>query len=358
MKIGKRIATRVGVGAVCLIVAAVGFLWWYTGTDGFRARRLVAELREEPPELIERMLVGLGIHDLRQGRDPNDIVEDLAAIGATAVSYLTEALRHDAPRVRARGAWALGEMGSVAEEAIPALVAVWPDRQSEKERQALDVDEVAARALGKIGRPAVPALIEALQDRSHGKAWVARNHAAEALRYVGPAARAAVPRLILAVEDEDWMVRGQAARALGAIGVAASDSVPKLLAAMKDERMSVRLAAAEAVARLGMADDGVPFLIATLKDEDAYVYDRRTAAIALGKLGEIAEAGAGELIHALEKVKDARIQAAAAEALGKIGPATEAVIPALERAAKHTDLSIRVAALRAKKKILDGGGGA
>ncbi len=170
--------------------------------------------------------------------------EALAAIGLehTDTTHLVDALASNDPYIRAFGAWALGEMGSVAAWTGPSLA-----------RRLEDVDpgvrSNAATALGRIGdgEPAVvSALGQALQDRS----WPGRWRAARALGLLGSSSGAAVPRLAAALDDDDERVRREAARALGRVGSAAETALPALVAARRDASQSVREAAAAAVAQL------------------------------------------------------------------------------------------------------------
>jgi hypothetical protein len=84
----------------------------------------------------------------------------LARLGAPAVPPLTAELQ----RGSQIAAWALGEMGPAAKDAVPALIAALGDKEKHMRAAAL-------RALGKIGpsaRPAVPALLLVLQnEHSH-----------------------------------------------------------------------------------------------------------------------------------------------------------------------------------------------
>ncbi len=76
----------------------------------------------------------------------------------------------------------------------------------------------------------------------------------------------------------------------------------------------------------------------------------QTAVRAAWILGERREAsGVADLIRTLETTSDSFLAEAAAEALGKIG-ASEAV-PALERAAEHGAIRVRIAAQRAVEQI-------
>jgi HEAT repeat protein len=104
-----------------------------------------------------------------------------------------------------------------------------------------DVRSIAAVTLGEIGseaKDAVPALIQLLQDQD-AEGFV-RANAALALREIGPEAKDAVPALIQALQDQNKDVRKDAARALGNIG---KDAMPALIQTLKNRNIDVRSSA-------------------------------------------------------------------------------------------------------------------
>src|SRR5262249_46399239 len=115
-----------------------------------------------------------------------------SAFADEEVTTLIKRLKDKDVDVRSGAAFALGELGEEAKEAVPALI------------QALqDADRNArfwsAEALGKIGAPAVPALAEALKDKNAG----VRYGAAYALAKMGAEAKAAVGALSDALKADD-----------------------------------------------------------------------------------------------------------------------------------------------------------
>lgn len=155
-----------------------------------------------------------------------------------AVQNLLQAMQD--PKSRWMAVVALGEMGSAARDAIPALV------------DALEDDDVAvrwdaAKALGKMGpaaASAVPALAAVIHEQSDA---IVRQYAVAALGKIGPPAKAAVPALIGALKERASHLDEQAGDALVSIGPAA---VPALIEAMKDDDPQVRLKAASALTRI------------------------------------------------------------------------------------------------------------
>lgn len=136
----------------------------------------------------------------------------LAAIGAPAVPALVEALHASEWWVRASAADILGNIGSPAQTATPALAATLAHDDSAWVRRN------AAEALGTLGplaQTATPALVQALQDQDER----VRHNAALALARIGPAAKAAVSALQQALADENLYVRCNAAIALERLNV-------------------------------------------------------------------------------------------------------------------------------------------
>ena len=159
------------------------------------------------------------------------------------IQNLMSALRSEDAGVRWKAAAALGQIGSEAKTAEPALI----ERLKDGDK---DVRRYAAEALIKIGpeaKAAVPGLIEAFIEmlRNEDK-WV-RLNAAEALIKIGPEASAAVPAMIEAfietLKDEDEWVRELTAATLVKIGPEAVSAVSE---ALKDKDEDLRKRADEA----------------------------------------------------------------------------------------------------------------
>ena len=141
----------------------------------------------------------------------------LSAIGGPAVPALVEALDSADESIRANAAYALGDIGSAAQEAVPSLTQVLRDESAWVRRHATE-------ALGLIGQPVqhtVPALIDLLRDEHY---WI-RDNAARALARLGPAAEAAIPALTDTMNDENRYVRFHATFALKQIGTPEATNV-------------------------------------------------------------------------------------------------------------------------------------
>ena len=163
---------------------------------------------------------------------------------------------------------ALGRLGD--KRAVEPLLASLLDGDAK-------VHEQAAKALGQLGDyRAVEPLIAALT----GQDWAVRFEAAKALGRLGD--YRAVEPLIAALEYKDWGFCWHVARALGQLGKPATNP---LIAELEDENQKkiVRRSAAYALGRLGDKQSVQP-LLDVLKDEDPRV--RLEAAFALGYLGD------------------------------------------------------------------------
>ena len=125
--------------------------------------------------------------------------------------------------------------------------------------------------------------------------------------------------LIGALRDTDRNLRRAAAEGLGEIGD--PQAAPALIVALEDEHWSVRSAAAAALGRVGSPK---ATLALALRADDPDDTVRRAAVTALGELRD--PRAAARLIAALA---DPALQAAAREALRRLGPAA---LPEMEQA--------------------------
>jgi HEAT repeat protein len=120
---------------------------------------------------------------------------------------LIDTLNDPAGETRANAARALGNMGALAESAIPPLAALVVD-----ERRDFFDHSVAARALSSIGKASIPALANILAKPAPTRG---RADAAYALGSFRDEAKVVVPVLIGALDDVNPDVRMNAAAALG-----------------------------------------------------------------------------------------------------------------------------------------------
>jgi HEAT repeat protein len=165
---------------------------------------------------------------------------------------LTLALSGGGLNAGGQAAEALGEMGKVAEPALPALLESLSSNKPRSEEEWFKVR--VAEAIWRINPKAdavLPTLVRELHGRAHREAF-------EALGTLGTAARGAIPELLAALQGEDHDARKSAAIALENVGSDARQAVPALIKALGDDFISVRLSAAEALTRIDPPNPQLP----------------------------------------------------------------------------------------------------
>ncbi|MBI2924830.1 MAG: HEAT repeat domain-containing protein [Verrucomicrobia bacterium] len=199
-----------------------------------------------------------------------EILSGLGPQASPAVSAVARLLGASDGFVRERAAFCLGQIGTAASKAIPAVLSATTEHRvplatgmealagmGYQLREALPFliaqcqtnkparYEVArwVRRIGPDGAPAVPVLIEVLGDDLPQ----ARARICAALGAIGPESSAAVPMLTKALNDEWWYVRRNAATALGKIGSASRPAIAALTVAQQDLNEEVRDAGTEAI---------------------------------------------------------------------------------------------------------------
>jgi HEAT repeat protein len=284
---------------------------------------------------------------------------------------LVRTLRSPLPDIRARAARSLGKLGGLARDALPHLTHALNDADA-------GVREAAAQAVGLMGIEALPHLVRMI---GHPDKYVRRN-AVWALGKLGPFAQSAVADLCSALKDADPRTAAGAAQALGNIGDDAVEAIPLLTEAMRGTNVVLCRMAAKALSQIGRP--ALPALLAHLKHRDPFV--RGEAALALGWIGPAAAASVPTLIEALRPTRqvawvpdatsvpvtaptpatpitpapvgptaEETSRLYAAQALGRIGSNTSAVVAALTQASEDGNDQIRQAA-RTSLQQLQGGG--
>jgi HEAT repeat protein len=173
------------------------------------------------------------------------------------------------------------------------------------------------------------------------------------LAELGPDAAKMLPDLRKALADADSRVRVKAADLVWRL---AKDEVAlrTLIDALHDPNKTAR---SDAAGTLGIslgaaAEPAVPALIRALWDQDNGVRDK--AAEALGRIGPAARAAVPALIVALKTPgDDDAAYSSTAEALGLIGPAAKEAAPFLKEKLQHPDGYVRVCAALALWHIED-----
>jgi HEAT repeat protein len=199
--------------------------------------------------------------------------------------------------------------------------------------------------------PAVTALIGACRLRAAGAPEAsARVEAARALGNIGTRSAAVVPQLLrLLRDDTDSAVRTEAARALGKIGAGAETAGGTLVAVLADRDAgdALRCEAARALARtapLGPGTDAA--LRAAASDRSGSV--AVCAAEALWRASGDADQAARSLV---DRLRDVRVRASAAQVLYRMGPQAKTAVPALLAAAKDKDRLFHESVVMALQKI-------
>ena len=226
----------------------------------------------------------------------------------------------------------------------------------------------------------MPALIDGLQSNSAGF----RAAVAQTLWLIGADARPAVPALRQALKDPDPRVRLYAAQSLWAVNRRAEEVLDVLIALLHTEGdAGLRRAACYAIGSMGAdARKAVPSLKQALKDDaDLDVRSvRGPGAVDPGRQGGTHPAGAARgpgvegsgpaknggrgggalgltahstipLLQELLRSGDADLRAAAASALGSMGPEAAPVVPDLIRLAGEQEPMVREQAVYALQMI-------
>ncbi|MHC4930838.1 MAG: HEAT repeat domain-containing protein, partial [Planctomycetota bacterium] len=179
--------------------------------------------------LIRELVEELGDEDAHVRRTAR---KQIVELGKPAVQALTEALGNDSVVVRTEAALALGEMGTVAEEAAPALEKLLNHEDLGLRRAAIEALERVAPTWNLVAR------IEAfLKAKEHDA--LLRLLANPRIEAADPAV---LPVLVRLLEQHRADVRATAARAIGRFKERAAFAITPLIAAGGSQHWSVRFA--------------------------------------------------------------------------------------------------------------------
>jgi len=142
-------------------------------------------------------------------------------------------------------------------------------------------------ALGSLAKDAVPALIDLLGDSD----VETRLHAADGLGNIGPTAKAAVPYLIPFLNDTNRIVRWDTTVNLGRIHSESTLVVPALLKSLNRSNVILTTTITVLGEFGGEATSAVPFLVQHLNAENDYVRLEATNALKRIDPGAAAKAG-------------------------------------------------------------------
>jgi pyruvate, orthophosphate dikinase len=244
------------------------------------------------------------------------MLSDAGSEASLAMPALIKALKDREAQVRSNAAWALGRVGSDASEAIPALL------DALKYDSSPYVRGDAAEALGKVARiidqgSAIDRLLTYLGKEAGELSYSARVALQEALgdkdRYVQEQARYAL------MTDAKFSSAGEATDK-----TRLEEQINSSIEGLKSPDTSTRRLALERLADIGTsAEKAIPYIIMALLN-DGNVYVRMYAARALGRIGPLSDEVIPALVNAL---KDSYyVNRESVEALKKICPAAAYVL--------------------------------
>jgi HEAT repeat protein len=229
---------------------------------------------------------------------------------------------------------ALGRLGSTAKSAAPTLKELLPSSIPGNWENYIDV--AVTEALTRIGDPPIDLFLKKLESTDEGE----RVYAARMLGVIGPGARASVPALLRLLKDDrlGLQTHAELAFALSKIAPTCSPIVPALINAIDTNPDDALLA----LRRLGMcAHSALPELRKLVFEFD----DSIVCCQIIETLCWIDPEGleiVPTLIRAFqqktpEREANPQVRAAAARALGRIGPRARECVPALARVLAHPD---------------------
>lgn len=280
-----------------------------------------------------------------------EILLALAHIGPgahEAVPALLKILEDGESQLRASAAWALAKIG--AREAVPILIKALPKRD---DSQLSIVAPMALLLLNRdneaLTRIVLPRVAELL---GHESAQV-KNEAAAALAGLGEKAAEAIPELDAGLHDADPSIRVAFLTALAAIGPASVEALPNIERLLADPVLSVRYAASHAIGKIGpAARTAVHRLERNLKARDEFL--QFVSAWALVQVDferdDLAAMCLGPLVNTLNHV-DPHVRNEAVQALSLLGQQAKSAVPALEAIANDPDETVRKSVAGALLKI-------
>ncbi len=164
------------------------------------------------------------------------------------------------------------------------------------------------------------------------------------------AATAIIPVLATALRDEAAGTRAATAQTIGVLAQLdeqiALETISALAAALKDSSAEVRFQSAYALSRMGESAAAAQEMLVDMFLTDEVVSNRREAAKALAAIGPKAASVAAKIVAGLTD-SHPEIRQAAALTLGRIQGDPDRVLPALLKAARDTDVSVRCLAIHA-----------
>jgi HEAT repeat protein len=261
----------------------------------------------------------------------------LVAQGVRAAPVLKDALRHDLPKGRMYALLVIADIGPSMREVLPEVQAAG---RTPDEGLASLAAFVEWRLEGD-DRKAVERLVPMLKNERGRKP----GGAADQLAKMGPAAGEALPALIEAMNAHH---DASVVEALDDLYPHFPAQVQPALKGALDEPKLADRAAAGLQRREGSHDYLLPHLVRMMNAEECLVIERHYLAQMLATYGADAAPATPGLIRELRSPSE-QVRIDAAIALGAIGPAAEAALPALRGA--ENDPAVRSAATTAIARI-------
>jgi HEAT repeat protein len=293
--------------------------------------------------------------DGRHQAAPQEYLKEDAEGKKELIAAVHEALLDDRdPLAKVAAAWALGQIGPEAAEAIPDLIEIIRVYQAPaiiNFPASMDATSASRRDANTgpdtfVHQQLAVAKATRMRQKAFGKVVIsgtattsAQEQSTLALANIGPAS---VPALLVLLRDKGITstTRRYAVSALGIIGpMAAADSVPVLVPELRSEDRRIRLSAVQALASMGTsARAAIPFLIQDLKENDGEIYYLVVDALAAIRYDALEPL----LLTLRDKEEGQRI--GAARALSKMGTLA---IPGLMQSLEDPNATVRYHAGRA-----------
>lgn len=259
------------------------------------------------------------------------------------IPALEAALKDKDATTRSTAAHALGGMGDVALASLPKITKLFTDKTETK--SGMPVWYETAIAVSKYGKSAVPGLIKQLDAE---QVYPCRA-AAIACHEIGPDAAEAVPALVKAFAADEQEVNDELLYAVIGIGPAAKPTVPAVVEVLRGTeqpphlRMHTHVWACRALASVGVdAAEAIPDLIKRTSHEEGsgnVASVRKNAVIALAAMGErVGKPGIDAYIHALDDYVVV-VREPAMMALGALGETAEAAAPELKQRIEEREIT-------------------
>jgi len=375
------------------------FVWWVRGSTPAGAVPFLADALQDQEVLREEYRE----HRIRVKRSADDlplridITDALGCAGPPAYEPLERASRHARPKLRAAAARALGQVLHVDPRALAPLERLLHDDEplvrigaaeailyyDSNRSDARDVKEATIREGGiykRTGAKVPPAAAKAKSRRQRnrlgpgtleaniriafartsrgdpsGLAWLK-----EILSDGHPSTQAAVvdtyyyshrPEAAPVQNRNNSGIDGTASALSAELAEMVQGLIGALVEVLRRGRRRTKHRDDTIIWALGAAGPdaiaAVPVLFGIAMQRWPQCDPGYPAALALGRIGD---AGIAPLIQALRS-PSVRFRVTAARALGCIGPAASAALPALQHASRDLDLAISVAAEKALQKI-------